>query len=162
MKNMKILIVSDTHKSHRNLEKVIERTDNIDMLIHLGDTEGGEDYIRALIDCPVHIISGNNDFFSDLPREEEFEIQGKHIFITHGHPYYVSMNEEYLKKEAKSRGADVVMYGHTHKPSYSDQDGLITLNPGSIAYPRQVGRKPSYMIMKIDENKRIEVQLMYV
>lgn len=162
MKNMKILIVSDTHKSHRNLEKVIERTENIDMLIHLGDTEGGEDYIRALIDCPVHIISGNNDFFSDLPREEEFEIQGKHIFITHGHPYYVSVNEEYLKKEAKSRGADVVMYGHTHKPSYSDQDGLITLNPGSIAYPRQVGRKPSYMIMKIDENKRIEVQLMYV
>lgn len=162
MKNMKILIVSDTHKSHRNLEKVIERTENIDMLIHLGDTEGGEDYIRALIDCPVHIISGNNDFFSDLPREEEFEIQGKHIFITHGHAYYVSMNEEYLKKEAKIRGADVVMYGHTHKPSYSDQDGLITLNPGSIAYPRQIGRKSSYMIMKIDENKRIDVQLMYV
>ena len=74
MKNMKILIVSDTHKSHRNLEKVIERTDHIDMLIHLGDTEGGEDYIRALADCPAHIVSGNNDFFSDLPREEEFEV----------------------------------------------------------------------------------------
>ena len=70
---MKILIVSDTHKSHRNLEKVIESTDGIDMLIHLGDTEGGEDYIRALVNCPVHIVSGNNDFFSELPREEDIE-----------------------------------------------------------------------------------------
>ena len=79
---MKILIVSDTHKSHRNLEKVIERTKEIDMLLHLGDVEGGEDYIEALVDCPVHIVSGNNDFFSDLPREKEFDILGKHIFMT--------------------------------------------------------------------------------
>lgn len=159
---MKVLIVSDTHKSHRNLEKVLERTDDIDMLIHLGDTEGGEDYIQALVDCPVHIVGGNNDFFSELPREEEFEIQGKHIFITHGHYYYVTMNEEYLKKEAKERGADIVMYGHTHRPAYSKKDGLITLNPGSIAYPRQIGREPSYMIMEIDENGTVNVQLMYV
>lgn len=159
---MKVLIVSDTHKSHRNLEKVLERTEDIDMLIHLGDTEGGEDYIQALVDCPVHIVGGNNDFFSELPREEEFEIQGKHIFITHGHYYYVTMNEEYLKKEAKERGADIVMYGHTHRPAYSKKDGLITLNPGSIAYPRQIGREPSYMIMEIDENGTVNVQLMYV
>lgn len=159
---MKILIVSDTHKSHRNLEKVLERTDDVDMLIHLGDTEGGEDYIQALAYCPVRIVGGNNDFFSELPREEEFEIQGKHIFITHGHFYYVTMNEEYLKKEAKDRGADIVMYGHTHRPAYSDKDGIITLNPGSIAYPRQIGRKPSYMIMEIDENGAVKVQLMYV
>ncbi len=159
---MKVLIVSDTHKSHRNLEKVLERTDDIDMLIHLGDTEGGEDYIQALVDCPAHIVGGNNDFFSELPREEEFEIQGKHIFITHGHYYYVTMNEEYLKKEAKERGADIVMYGHTHRPAYSKKDGLITLNPGSIAYPRQIGREPSYMIMEIDENGTVNVQLMYV
>ncbi len=162
MRKMKILIVSDTHKSHRNLEKVLERTDNIDMLIHLGDTEGGEDYMRALIDCPSHIISGNNDFFSDLPREEEFDVQGKHIFITHGHAYYVVMNEDYLKKEARARGADIVMYGHTHRPSYSEEDGLITLNPGSIAYPRQSGRRATYMIMEIDENGTVDVQLMYV
>lgn len=159
---MKILIVSDTHRMHHNLETVIERTENIDMLIHLGDTEGGEDYIRALVDCPVKIIGGNNDFFSDLPREEEFELAGKHVFITHGHTYYVSMGEEFLKKEAKNKDADIVMYGHTHKPAYTEEDGLIMLNPGSIAYPRQIGRKPTYMIMEIDENSHPSVQLMYV
>ena len=45
---MKILIVSDTHKSSRNLEQVIEREQPVDMLIHLGDVEGAEDYIKAL------------------------------------------------------------------------------------------------------------------
>ena len=160
---MKILIVSDTHGSHRNIEKVIKRTSGIDMLIHLGDTEGGEDYIRALVDYPVHVVRGNNDFFSDLPGEEEFDIKGKHIFITHGHYYYVALNEERLKEEARSRGADIVMYGHTHKPSYSfDEDGLLTLNPGSIAYPRQIGRKCSYMLMEITENIKPEIELMYV
>ena len=58
---MKVLIVSDTHRMHRNLETVIERTKDVDMLIHLGDVEGGEDYIRALVDYPVKIVSGNND-----------------------------------------------------------------------------------------------------
>lgn len=159
---MKILIVSDTHGSHRNLEKVIERTEGIDLLIHLGDTEGKEDYIEALADCPAYIISGNNDFFSDLPREKEFVLEGKSIFITHGHPYYVSMGEERLRKAAKDKGADIVMYGHTHKPSYSVEDGIMVLNPGSIAYPRQSGRKPTYMVMEIEEGKEAEVQLMYV
>lgn len=156
---MKIMIVSDTHKSHRNLERAIEKAGKIDMLIHLGDVEGGEDYIEALADCPAHILSGNNDFFSDLPREEEFDIEGKHIFITHGHYYYVSMNEERLKEEARNRGADIVMYGHTHKPSCERENGLLILNPGSIAFPRQMGRKYTYMMMQIEKGKEPEVEL---
>lgn len=156
---MKIMIVSDTHNSHRNLERAIEKAGKIDMLIHLGDVEGGEDYIEALADCPAHILSGNNDFFSDLPREEEFDIEGKHIFITHGHYYYVSMNEERLKEEARNRGADIVMYGHTHKPSCERENGLLVLNPGSIAFPRQIGRKYTYMIMQIEKGKEPEVEL---
>ena len=64
---MKALIVSDTHGSHRNLERVIEKEQPLDLLIHLGDVEGGEDYIEAIADCPVNVVAGNNDFFSELP-----------------------------------------------------------------------------------------------
>ena len=45
------------------------------MFIHLGDVEGGEDYLEAVVECEKHIIRGNNDFFTELPREEEFEIR---------------------------------------------------------------------------------------
>lgn len=159
---MKVVIVSDTHGSHRNLRKVLEKEKPMDMLIHLGDVEGGEDYITALVDCPAHIVRGNNDFFSDLPSEEEFIMGGYHMFISHGHYYYVSMGEERLKEEARARGADIVMYGHTHKPTLTREEDLITLNPGSIAYPRQEGRRPSYMVMEIENGDRIEFSLRYL
>lgn len=159
---MKILIVSDTHKSHGNLERVIEEIGHIDMLIHLGDVEGRETDIEALINCPMHVVSGNNDFFSDLQREEEFFIGEYHAFITHGHGYYVGMDEERLKAEARGRGVDIVMYGHTHKPALTIEPGLVTLNPGSIAYPRQTGRRPSYIIMTIDEAGKADYEIKYV
>ena len=60
---MKILIVSDTHGRHRNLEEVLDREGPIDMLVHLGDVEGEKTTSVALADCETHIIAGNNDFF---------------------------------------------------------------------------------------------------
>lgn len=159
---MKVLIVSDTHKLHRNLEKIIEQERPFQMLIHLGDVEGAEDYIEALADCPVHIVRGNNDFFSDLPNEQEFFIEGHHVFMTHGHYYGVSMGEERLKAEARGRGADIVMYGHIHRPMLSQEKDLVTLNPGSVAYPRQEGRKPSYIIMDVDEKGKAHYEIRYL
>ena len=94
---MKILIVSDTHGRLENLERVIEMTKPIDALIHLGDVEGQEDYIRRLVPCAAYMVSGNNDFFSMLPRELEFELGKYKVLITHGHYYYVSLNTEELR-----------------------------------------------------------------
>lgn len=158
----KILIVSDTHKSHKNLEKVLEQNRDIDMMIHLGDVENAEDYIRVLAGCPTHFVAGNNDFFSDLPSEEDFFVEGYHIFITHGHYYYVGAGESRLKDEAISRGADIVMYGHTHRPSVTSEDGVMILNPGSISYPRQEGRRASYIMLEIDESGEMSAAIKYI
>ena len=159
---MKVLIVSDTHRKNENFLKVLERVAPIDMLVHCGDIEGSEYLIAQAAGCPVEMVVGNNDFFSDLPGEEEFMVEGYHIFTTHGHGYYVSMGETRLKQEARGRGADIVMYGHTHRPFYEKEEGLITLNPGSLCYPRQPGRKPSYMIMQIDSNGKLEITQEYL
>lgn len=159
---MRVLIVSDTHGRHTSLDRALKEAGEIDMFIHLGDVEGGEDYIEALADCPVHIVRGNNDFFSVLPGEQEFFIEGRHIFATHGHYYGVSMGEERLKAEARGRGADIVMYGHTHRPSLTVEDDLVTLNPGSVSYPRQDGRKPSYIVMNVDGQGNAEFELLYL
>lgn len=147
---MKVLIVSDTHRQNRNLEKVLDRIGTIDLMIHLGDIEGSEDYIRALADCPTYMVAGNNDFFSDLPREGELDIGEHHVFLTHGHCYGVSLGPERLRKEAASRGADIAMFGHTHKPLISNEDGIIIVNPGSISYPRQEGRRGTFAVMELD------------
>ncbi|MFV0361915.1 MAG: metallophosphoesterase family protein [Suipraeoptans sp.] len=159
---MKVLIVSDTHKAHGNLFKVIEDEKPFDMLIHLGDGEGVEFDLEHLLSCPIHIVGGNNDFFSNLPREKEFFIDGHHVFITHGHAYYVSRSEERLIEEGKGRGADIVMYGHTHKPSVHQEKNFTVLNPGSLSYPRQTNRKASYIIMEIDEEGIATYEIKYV
>jgi len=159
---MKILIVSDTHRAHNTLTEVVEKEKPLDMMIHLGDVEGGEYYIDSLVSCPVYMIGGNNDYFTDLPREQEFFIGKYRTFITHGHRYYVSMGEDVLKSAAQQRRADIVMYGHTHVPVIREEDGLVILNPGSISYPRQRGRKPSYIIMNILPNGKAEYEIKYV
>ena len=102
---MRVLIVSDTHGRHGGLDRALQEAGNIDMLIHLGDVEGGETYIDAVADCEKHIIRGNNDFFSELPREEEFYIGSHKVFITHGHSLYVSLDPEYIREEGKAMGA---------------------------------------------------------
>ena len=65
---MRVLIVSDTHGKHGNLDRALERAGHIDVFIHLGDVEGGEIYIDAVVECEKHMVRGNNDFFSDLPK----------------------------------------------------------------------------------------------
>lgn len=152
---MKILIVSDTHRRDGNLRTVIEKTAPFDMMIHLGDAEGSEDRIETWCreqneNCVIHMILGNNDFFSNLDREKEIVIGNLKAFLTHGHFYSVSVGTERLEDEGKDRGMDIVMFGHTHKPCLEHKNSITVLNPGSLSFPRQDGRKPSYMIMEID------------
>ncbi len=127
----KILIVSDTHRKDENLKQVIEKEKPLDMLIHLGDAEGSEYAIASWVNetCQMQMI---------------------------GHYYNVSVGTEYLRQEARARGYDIVMFGHTHRPYYDvdrrrgDKD-LIVLNPGSLSYPRQEGHAPSYAVMTLDD-----------
>lgn len=158
---MKVLIVSDTHNSNGNFYDVIEAEQPIDMIIHLGDGEGVEEELPRITNVPMQIVRGNNDFFSRLPRDKEFFLGDYHVFITHGNAYMVSATEDYLINEAKGRGADIVMYGHTHKPSIKEKDGIIILNPGSLTYPRQEKRVPSYIVMTLENGVKPSFEIKY-
>lgn len=161
---MKILVVSDTHRTDDNLKLVLSEECPLDMLIHLGDAEGSEHFIPDWVnpECRMEMVLGNNDFFSRLDREREIDIAGHKAFITHGHYYGVSMGPEGLVDEAKSRGCDIAMYGHTHRPFLDVIDGVTVLNPGSLSYPRQEGRRPSYMIIHVDADGKMDYQQKYL
>ena len=160
---MKVLIVSDTHGLEQNLAEALEQTGPIDQLIHLGDVEGGAEHIRELAgDAPAAIIAGNNDFFCDLPNERIFTIGGHRIFMTHGHGYFVHSGTLYLKREARKKGADIVMFGHTHKPYMEEDNELLVLNPGSLSLPRQEGHRPTYIVMEIADDGQISSELFYL
>ena len=159
---MKILVVSDTHGRDRELETTVEREAPFDKLIHCGDVEGREIFIEALADCPCCIVAGNNDFFCDLPREQEITIGGKKALVTHGHYYGVSIDLSGIADEARSRGCEIVFFGHTHQPVVAQKNGVLVINPGSLAYPRQSGRKSSYVILNTDIRGNIDAQIKYL
>ncbi len=158
---MKILIVSDTHKKNDNYFTVLQMH-KPDMVIHCGDSVGCEYALTAAAECPVQIVLGNNDFFSDLPRELVLNIGRYKVWVTHGHNYYVYMGNETIKKEAVARGMDIVLYGHTHKPVVDIDDDVIAVNPGSLSYPRQDGHKCSYAIMEIDRDDEAHFTIAYL
>lgn len=159
---MKILVMSDSHRANNKIEECVKKEAPFDMLIHCGDVEGAEYFVEKLADCPVEMVMGNNDFFSSLTPEREFEVKGKKFFVTHGHYLYVSMGTERIREEAQSRGVDVVLFGHTHKPYMGYQGDILVLNPGSIAYPRQQGRRCSYAVLELDEKGGIKAEIRYL
>lgn len=158
---MRVLICSDTHGKHDTLLEVLEKQGPFDLLIHCGDTEGGEYTIRTAAGCDCKIVKGNNDYFSDLPKEAVFSLGGKKIWVIHGHTCHVSLDTAMIKNEARQMGVDVVIFGHTHKP-FLEQGDIWCINPGSISYPRQVDRRPSYMILNIDRQCQWDLELRYV
>ena len=146
---MKVLIVSDTHGNDRNFERVLLNTYPVDAIFHLGDLEGSESYIEDICPCPVYMVSGNNDFFSSAPLEQVVELDGYRIFMTHGHRYGVANGLERLREAAEARKCDMAFFGHTHRPIIDDANGPILVNPGSLTWPRQENRVPSYAILEI-------------
>ena len=161
---MRILVISDTHGRHDNLEQILLDEGPVDMLIHCGDLEGEEETIFRMTgpECACIMVPGNNDFFTRLPRERTILLEGYNIWITHGHNYYVNMDAALIADEAASRGMNIVMFGHTHKPLIEQIGSVLVLNPGSLTYPRQAGRKPSYIILELDKDYAPKAEVVFL
>lgn len=147
---MQILVISDTHRRDNLMKEAVERVGKVDMVFHLGDLEGSDQYLMSLCDCPVIIVRGNNDFFSWQERDRVMELENHRILLTHGHNYGVSFTTVRLAEEAVARNCDIALYGHTHVPCLTEEQGVTLFNPGSLGYPRQTPRRPTYGLMEID------------
>jgi putative phosphoesterase len=158
---MKILIVSDSHGKDSNLEKVIEKVKPIDLMIHLGDFENSEEHIRAIAPCPVEMVSGNNDYYTDVDRDKIITLGNYVVFMTHGHRHGVNYGTDRIKEMGMINGANMVIFGHTHCPLIDLKNSVWAINPGSITQPRQEGRVPTYIIMDIDSKGQAHFTLNY-
>lgn len=159
---MKVLIVSDTHGKNHYLLKTLEKVRPIDLLIHLGDFEGGEEYIQSIASCPTEFVSGNNDFFNGFPKDKLIRIGKYKVLLTHGHRYGVNYSTNTIRDMAVKNNADIVMFGHTHVPMIDLSGDIWVINPGSLALPRQYGRIPTFIIMDIDSEGDAHFTLNYL
>lgn len=126
---MKIAIISDSHGERNGMNALFEK-DDFDYLFFLGD---GLSDLGAYVNLDnVFAVSGNCDFFSSLPNERVFELDGVKFMITHGNKYGVKRSLDSLIKVAKTLGVKVVCFGHTHEVFMEEIDGILFLNPGSF------------------------------
>ena len=142
---MRVGLISDTHGKLR--PEVFEAFNAVDVILHAGDI-GSLDIITALeAVAPVHAVHGNTDDFDVRARygdHVDVELDGKRIVVVHGH-LLGSPTPERLRNAFPE--ADVIVYGHTHKPLVNQVPPMI-VNPGA-AGPARFKLKPSVAILEI-------------
>ncbi len=141
---MKILIISDSHGLETNQE--IISYENCDIAFHLGDSQLMAND-RDLNQFNVK-VRGNCDFDRNFPVSEVVEVSGLRFFLTHGHYYDVNYDLESLKQEAQLNNCNFALYGHTHVVNVENEEGLVTLNPGSTRKSRS-NYPETYMVLEI-------------
>lgn len=131
---MRIVVTSDSHGRANYLFEIIERhLDNADLFINLGDGEHDVDTVLELYkNIKIERVAGNCDFGSSLPQYKTITFDGKKVFFTHGHPFYVKHGYEMIRQKAKKEDADICLFGHTHTPMVEYNDGKILMNPGAV------------------------------
>lgn len=159
-----ILVVSDTHGRHEHLRAIIRKV-KPDKIYHLGDAEGytSDIYQMARDICnrevPCEFIAGNCDMFAGdyLSNFLILKVGNENVYLCHGHREHVKSGLELLAATAKQNDCSIALYGHTHIPNNCEINGVRIMNPGSVSLPRQEGRLPSYGMLIVEDDGRVEL-----
>ncbi len=147
----KLLIISDTHGNKKGLELLLPLIAENDYVVHLGDGVGDMREIFRQYPDKVYGVAGNCDIFSPYPLEGVVEVESLKIFCCHGHKYGVKRDLSALAEEAKSRGCDIALYGHTHSAQITKIDGVTLINPGTFQLPLERGGSYCYLVIHKNE-----------
>lgn len=130
---MRVLVFSDSHG------RVQPMLDAVSLyapraVFHLGDVIRDGDRLReAFPQLPMFQVAGNCDLDPrGYPLEYTVELEGKTFFYLHGHTQHVKSSVVPAVHAAQSLGADVLLFGHTHRPLNQRYDGLLAVNPGAV------------------------------
>ena len=127
------IIVSDSHGNQEGLARVLQAHPKADALLFLGDGLSDLAAVRQTTRCPlVYEVRGNCDYDRSVPADRLISLGGLRLFVTHGDGYEVKLTTGPLRRAAAQRGAEAVLFGHTHSPCcFQEPDGLWVLTPGS-------------------------------
>ena len=122
-------LISDTHGLLR--DEALEALRGSELIIHAGDV-GKPEILTALRQlAPVVAVKGNIDtaaWASELPATAIAEAGPASIYVLH--------NIQELDLDPAAAGIQIVVSGHSHKPSSAEKSGVLYINPGS-AGPRR-------------------------
>jgi len=141
---MLVGLISDTHALIR--AEALAALHGVELILHAGDV-GGEPVLRELRGiAPVQAVSGNVDSPEmGLPQRLNLTLDGLRIHVSHGHEFGSPTPDRLIAKYT----ADVIIYGHTHKPLIIARGKTLVVNPGA-AGPRRFNLQPSVGLLRIE------------
>jgi putative phosphoesterase len=123
---------------------------NVEMILHAGDVGGRGvlDELRAM--APVHAVFGNTDSpgAPGLRASLSLEFDGVSIHVSHGHELGSPVPEQLLARYK----ADVIVFGHTHRPLVERFGPRLVVNPGA-AGPRRFQLQPSVARLTVTQGR---------
>lgn len=129
--DLKILVLSDSHRAIGAMYDAAMLEDP-DAIMHLGDhVSDAEELSYALDLIDFYMVRGNCDFGAQAPETILTELGGVRLFLTHGHLFGVKSGMSRLKLEADRVGANIALFGHTHRPLLEEDSGVWYMNPGA-------------------------------
>jgi uncharacterized protein len=145
---MRLGVIADTHGLLR--PEVFQAFAEVDHILHAGDV-GPVDLLTELgALAPVTAVYGNTDHDEvrdRLPQVASIELEGFDIVVTHG-DQLGSPTPENLN--AAFPDAQIIVYGHTHRPLLTIVDVVVTvMNPGGAGH-RRFGLPPSVGILELE------------
>ena len=129
---LRIAVFSDTHGNTAPMLSAA-RQERPDVLIHLGDHDRDALVLREEFpDTPLHSVCGNCDLMPLSPEKLVVQLGPVKALLTHGHIYNVSRwQADSLVYAAQEAGAQIAMFGHTHRAVNDQLGGVTLLNPGT-------------------------------
>ena len=141
-------LISDTHGLLR--PGVREALTGVELILHSGDV-GGSGILEELRSiAPVKAVFGNTDPEDEpeLAQAIIVAIDGIRVHVSHGH----EVGSPTPAKLAARYDADVVVFGHTHRPLVSRLGNQLFVNPGA-AGPKRFDITPSVARLTIEGGK---------
>ena len=141
-------VISDTHGLLR--PDVHTALAGVELILHAGDVGGDEILIELGLIAPVRAVYGNTDAPDQpgLASSIDMAVDGVSIHVSHGHEVGSPTPQKLLERYA----ADVVVYGHTHRPLVARASDRLVLNPGA-AGPRRFDIMPSVARLTIADGR---------
>jgi putative phosphoesterase len=126
---VRVGLISDTHGLLR--PQAVDFLQGSDLIVHGGDIGDAAILTALAAIAPVIAVRGNNDrgeWAERLRESELFRIGDAFIYAIH--------DVAAIDIEPRAAGVQVVVSGHSHRPSMRNDDGILYINPGS-AGPRR-------------------------
>lgn len=105
-----------------------------------------------------HASQKSKEYMRALPFEISFTVDGKKVIIFHATPkknnlyWYEERPEKFFEEMAEKVDADILIYGHTHKPYRKDIGGRVFINAGSVGKPKDGDPRTCVTLVEIAQD----------